>query len=383
MAVEIDLLMQIANSLFTFGCGIILLALVHQGRLERNLFYFGWAIGFFLYGTQIFLRIFSTAIYFQIPMVLAFLFFFPFSMLVLSSRKNLFILLPIGFLVAILFLSFSYVGGLHYSELFWVISSAIFYLPVTAVVLIHRKLFGSSVDKLLIGWLSLFVINAFFPMVGWITDTLAIFCKIVLLSGIMSYDFAILTLKVRSGLSSGVLSPLADYGESRQIELVVLRSNQDPPIKTLSVWLKNRVNKNIKEKIDTSLLILHDTIPYEILRSIAWIKPEMVHIFIFSHECSSNTEFTNLKYGMIEIGAAISEIAKKESKPENSKEIILVDLSILIHTFGTKEAYNLLLNKIGLLRSSYTSLAMPFHTKTHEDQVIALFKTLATKITQL
>lgn len=383
MAVEIDLLMQIANSLFTIACGIILLALVYQERLERNRFYYGWAIGFFLYGTQIFLRIFSTTSYVQIPMVLAFVFFFPFSMLVLSSQKNILVLLPIGLLVAILFLSFSYLGGLQFSELFWVVSSATFYLPATAVIMIHRKLFGSSVDKLLIGWLSLFIVNAFFPMGGWITDTLAIFCKIVLLAGIMSYDFAILTLKVRSGLASGVSSPLADYGGGGQIELVVLRPREDPPIKTVSTWVKHRVSENIKEKIDTSILILQDTIPYEILRSIAWIKPEMIHVFIFSQEGSSNLEFTTLKYGMIEIGAAITEIAKKESKPENKKEIILVDLSIMIHTFGTNDAYNLLLNKLGLFRSSCTSLVMPFHIKTHEDRVVALFKTLASKITQL
>ena len=383
MAAEIDLLMQIANSVFTFVCGAILLLLVYQGKLERNLFYYGWAIGFFLYGTQILLRVFSSASYVYIPMLLAFVIFFPFSLLILSSPKNILVLLPIGFFVALLFLGFSYTGGLQFNQFFWIIASIIFYLPVTAVIIIHRKLFGSSVDKLLIGWLSLFVVNVFFPMGGWITDTLAFFSKSVLLAGILSYDFAILTLKVRSGLSSNVSSPLAGYGGSGQLELIVPRQREDPPLVIISNWIKHRVNENIKENVDTSLLILQDTISHKVLRSLAWVKPEIVHVFRFSQDTSGNPEFTTLRYGITEIGAAITEIAKKELKSEHRREIVLIDLSIMVHTFGTNEVYGLLLNKIGVLESSGTYLVTPFHTQTHEDRDVALFKTLAGKITQL
>jgi hypothetical protein len=220
-------------------------------------------------------------------------------------------------------------------------------------------------------------------MEGWLTDILAICCKTILLAGIMSYDFAILTLKVRDGMSPKTYSPLAGYGSRGQIELVVPRPREDPPLITISNWLKHRVNENIRQNVDTSLFILQDTIPCNILRSVAWIKPEMVHIFRFSSDTSGNPEFTTLKYGLAEIGAAITEIAKKEIKQKDRKEIILADLSIMIHTFGTSEVYCLLLNKIGLIGSSGTSIVTPFHTLTHDDRVVALFKTLAGKITQL
>lgn len=383
MATDINLLMQIANSLFTISCGVILLYLVYRGKLEQHPFYYSWSVGFVLYGIHILLRIFSTAIYAQIPMFLAFVIFFPFSMLILCSQKRIIVLFPLTLFFTILFVGLSYYGELQYSEPFWIISSVLFYLPVAAVILIHRKSFGSSVDKLLIGWLSLFIVNVFFPMAGWIADTLAIFGKSILLAGTMSYDFAILTQKVRSGLASSILPPLSGYDEKGQLELVILKSHEGPSLRIVSLWIKDRVSMNVKRNTDTSILVLQDTIPHGILRSIAWTKPEMVHVFIFSHDIPSNPEFTTLKYGITEVGATITEIAKRNSRPERRQEIILVDLSIMIHTLGANEVYSLLLNKMGTLRSYGTSLVAPFHTQTHEDSVIALFSTLASDITQM
>jgi hypothetical protein len=383
MAADLNLWMQIANSLFTIGCGVILLSLVYRGRLERHAFYYGWSVGFFLYGIQIFLRIFSTASYVQIPMLLAFLIFFPFSMLILRPQKSIVFLFPLVLFFVILFAGLSYLGQLQFNEVFWVISSVLFFLPVAAVIAVHRKSFGNSVDKLLIGWLSLFVVNAFLPMAGWVEDALAIFGKLVLLVGIMSYDFTILTQKVRAGLGTSLSSPLAGYGEGGQFELVIPKPREAPPLRTISQWVQHRVKENIKQKTNTSILVLQDIISYSVLRSIVWAKPEMVHVFIFSRDIPVNPEFTTLRYGITEIGAAITEIAKRNSEPEHRQEIILLDLSIMIHTLGVTEVYSLLLNKMGTLRNNGTSLITPFHTQTHEESVVSLFKTLASTIAQL
>ena len=383
MAADINVVMQTANALVTLGCGVTLLYLVSQGKLERHPFYYGWSIGFLLYGTQIFLRLFSTSIYVQILMFFAFIIFFPYSLWVLRPQKSIIFLLPLILLFGVSFAGVSYYFGTEINNLSWIIAAIFFYLPVAIIITVHRKFFGSCVDKLIIGWFSLFLVNFLFPMGGWVADTLAIFGKIILLAGIMSYDFAILTLKVRSGLATSISSPLAGYAESGQLELVILKPGEEPPLRTISRWIKHRVNENIKQKIDTSLLILQDIVPFSILRSIAWVKPEMVHVFMFSHNIPVNPEFTTLKYGITEIGATITEIAKRKSRPERRQEIILVDLSILIHTFGANEVYNLLLNKMGTLRSNGTSLVAPFHTQTHEDSVVALFKTISGRITVL
>lgn len=383
MIAGINAVMQTTNALVTLGCGVTLFYLVSQGKLEHHPFYYGWSIGFLLYGTQIFLRLFSTSVYIQILMFFAFIIFFPYSLWVLRPQKSIIFLLPLILLFGVTFAGVSYYFGTEINNPSWIIAAIFFYLPVAIIIAVHRKFFGSCVDKLIIGWFSLFLANFLFPMGGWVADTLAIFGKIILLVGIMSYDFAILTVKIRSGLATSISSPLAGYTERGQLELVIPKPSEEPPLRTISQWIKQRVNENIKQKTDTSLLILQDIIPSSILRSIAWAKPEMVHVFMFSHNIPVNPEFTTLKYGITEIGATITEIVKRKSRPECRQEIILVDLSILIHTFGANEVYNLLLNKMGMLRSNGISLVAPFHTQTHEERVVALFKTLASTIVQL
>ena len=383
MEADINLVMQVANSLFTIGCGVTLLYLVYRGKLEHHPFYYGWSIGFILYGTEISLRLISLSAYIEIPMFFAFIIFFPFSLLILRPQKSIILLLPLTLLFGVLFAVLSYFGALVISQSSWIIGALLFYIPVAAIILIHRKLFGSCVDKLMIGWFSLLLVNILFPFGGWIADTLAIFGKIIILMGIVSYDFAIMTLKVRDGLTASISSPTSGYGEKGEFELAMLKSREVPPLTTICKWLKSRVDENVKRNINTSILVLQDIIPYNALRSIAWRKPELIHIFTFSQDTSNRPEFVALKYGIAEIGATITEIAKKNSSLEHKQEIILVDLSIMIHTFGANEVYNLLLNKMGTLRSNGTSLVAPFHQQTHEDSVVALFKTIAGSIIQL
>jgi hypothetical protein len=76
-------------------------------------------------------------------------------------------------------------------------------------------------------------------------------------------------------------------------------------------------------------------------------------------------------------------VTRRDPKNGTDHEILLIDLSIMIHTFGTENVYNLLLNKMGLLRSSKTYLTAIFHPETHEGRIVSLFKTLADNITQL
>jgi hypothetical protein len=384
MAADLNLVMEAANSLVTMGCGVTLLYLVSRRKIERHPFYYAWSLGFMLYGLQILLRVFSDGSYAQIPMFLAFVIFFPFSIFLLRPKKSVVLMFSLLFALGAIFTGLAYVGILQVNVSFWIVASAFFFLPVASVIVAHRRLFGNSVDKLLVGWLTLFFVNILLPLGGWATDTFAIFGKLILLVGIRDYDFAILSQKIRDGLSSSVSSPSAGQGEKGGFELAILKPREEPPLRTVAKWLKSRVDQNVKKGVETSVLIMQNVIPFEAARAIAWSKPEKVHVFMFTNESLPGTEdFTILRYGLAEIGAAITEVTRRDEEEETIHEILLVDLSIMIHTFGAEDVYSLLLNKMGGLRSSMTYLTAVFHPDTHEDLVVSLFKTLADNITQL
>ncbi|MFQ6081261.1 MAG: hypothetical protein ACE5OW_06305 [Candidatus Bathyarchaeia archaeon] len=257
-----------------------------------------------------------------------------------------------------------------------------FYLPVTLMIIYHRAIFGRLTDRFTLGWLFLLLNNIFLFQKGWILDVLCIFAKFILLLGIIDHDFIILTQKVREELAPRRLPITTGYEKEGGLVLAIPRTD-GLPITKVSEWIRDMAEKNIKQNVKTNLLVLHNVIPHDVLRSIAWRKPDMVHTFIFSQNPIAGEEFANLRMGMTELGATISEITKKHKDTESKGEIILIDLSILTHTFGPYKAYNLLLNKLGALRSSGVSLVAVFHPETHEKSVIALFKSIADSIIQL
>lgn len=163
----------------------------------------------------------------------------------------------------------------------------------------------------------------------------------------------------------------------------MLNSNNVPSVVKTSEWLRNKIEENIDKKIETNLIVLCNIIPFNVLRSILWSDPELIHIFILSQNYSNNKEFKTLEYGITELGAVITEVSRKYAKNKRRGEIIFLDLSILIHTFGADEVYGLLLNKLGSLRTSGTSLITIINPKIHKESVLALFEAIADEIVKV
>jgi len=298
----------------------------------------------------------------------------------LDRRKRL-ALLFIPFLVSYILMAILFaLKIIEYERETCMIGSILLFLPVALLVLAHRILFGACVDKLLTGWFLLFLINTLMPEGGWIVDSLAIFCKLLILIGIMSYDFAVITQKIRRELISSSYPFTTGYNKEGGLNLVMFKSRSESPLRIVSKWLRDKVEENIRENIETYIIVLQNVIPYSVLRSLAWSKPELVHFFILSENPEENEEFTTLTFGETELGATITEITRRKN---SKKEIILVDLSIMIHTFGPQQAYRLLLNKLGMLRSSGTLLTAVLHPDAHEESIIALFKTITDSIQQI
>jgi len=380
MIVNADFILKVLNSLLTISCGITIIYLLLAKKLQRSIFYYGWACGFILYGFQIFVRAFTSNIFStSTPMTAAFI-IFQFSTWALDRRKRL-ALLFIPFLVSYIFMAILFaLKIIEYERETCMIGSILLFLPVALLVLAHRRLFGACVDKLLTGWFLLFLINTLMPEGGWIVDSLAIFCKLLILIGIMSYDFAVITQKIRRELISSSYPFTTGYNKEGGLNLVMFKSRSESPLKIVSEWLRGKVEENVRENIETYIIVLQNVIPYSVLRSLAWSKPELVHFFILSENPEENEEFTTLTFGETELGATITEITRRKN---SKKEIILVDLSIMIHTFGPQQAYRLLLNKLGMLRSSGTLLTAVLHPDAHEESIIALFKTITDSIQQI
>ncbi len=386
MISDINLLVETANALVTIGCGIAILFLVLRGTLERHLFYYGWSIGFFLYGLYVLIRPFFPVAIADIPMAIAFLIFFPITLFVLQPRRYTLILVAFITIVAVIFAGFWLQGYLQINVMFWDLSSVFFYLPVVSVLIVHRKLFGSSVDKFLIGWISLFLVNVLFPLDGWVTDALALLCKLIIIAGIQDYDFALATQRIRKGLSENTPSPVGTFGDEDDtgLELVMLNLKKEDTLTLVTDWIKEKVDTNIRQNIETTVIILQDVLPYKTIRTIVWKKPDIIHVFLFSQNpADGTTEFSTLRYGAAEIGATITEVARSASSQARKNEILVVDLSIMINTLGVIQTYELLLSKMRLLRSNNMSLIALFYPEIHEDKTVALFKSISSHTFQL
>ena len=159
-----------------------------------------------------------------------------------------------------------------------------------------------------------------------------------------------------------------------------LAVSAEPSKEAVIKWIRNKIEENVKRGVKTSLLVLQNIIPHAVLRPIYWSKPELIHIFIISENPFVSEEFTTIRYGLTELGAIITEITESYGKDERGGEIILADLSILINTFGSKEVYKLILNKLGMLRANGTNLIAIMHPKTHDQKITALFKSIADNI---
>jgi len=371
-----DQVAPVINAVVTFLFGIVILYNIYAGRSTRHFANYSWGLGFLFYAFQIVSRVVMKSMVLTFAFGVPFYIFFIFGVWSLA-RKRWLIYALITLVVPLTVIWFS---GLPSSTTFAVMAT-FFYGIMTAGMTYNRLSLGRIVDKLLIGWFLLLLTNLLLLGAGWITDLFAVFGKFILLLGVLDQDFAILIREVRRSME---VPPPATEGrvEEGGITLLSVTSTRAPLIK-ISEWLERRVKVNISNRVETNILVLQNVLPYSILRKVAWINPRHVHIFIFSENVEESREFTTLKYEVTKIGATISEIVKKYREIDNRGEIILVDLSVMIHTFGAKKAYSLLLNKMGLLRSTGTGLIAVVHPETHDSTTIALFKTIADNILTL
>ena len=377
-----------ANAIITFICGGSIAYFTHTKKLKKHYLFLFWTLGFFLYGTEITLRALSVmkiipleTNLFGVLVIFAFI-LFPIGLWSLSRRKHVFYMVTAILILISIFYAF-YISGALPQETALSISPFFLYFPVAVTLLEHRRMFGGSLDRIIIGWFLLFLSNFLLPLNLWALDILAIFSKVIILIGIMDYDFIILVKNIRNGLTSHIPSVDAGYKKEGCLNLIKCSSNHAYQGK--SEWVIKKIKGDLKAGIDNYIFCFQDTIPHKVLRSLKWIHPESVFIFLFSSNAAdADKEFTVLPMGITEIGAALSEVIKRYANSDGGCRVFFMNLSVLIHAFDVYPCYSMLLNKMGELRAAGVELFAFIHPETHNDKtIVPLFTNISDEITEL
>ncbi|MCK5628565.1 hypothetical protein KAI12_03780 [Candidatus Bathyarchaeota archaeon] len=395
------------NGFFTLFCSFVIFSYVWRKTVTRCAFYYSWALGFFVYG---FAKLLYTYHFPGMPLQLQVLgatlegrvvsvlfvvafFFFIFGIWSLTkSRRLLFLILSFS-AVAVMCLWWLFSGTVNGDllELALVLVYSCAFLLVGATILWHRMKFGGSADKLGIGWFLLFVTNLFLPaalgdgslaLALLVGESLAILSKVIILLGLLDYDFILVAEKTRRELEKSHLPPKTVVAVEGGLKLVIPTQKSKVQI---TQWLKRTVSRNVDKEVDTLLFVFQDTVPYKQLRELRNVNPEKVKVFLFSSSAKKSSEdFLVFPMGLTQVGATLSQIARKCQESKKGCVVVLLNLSILIHLFGAKQVYNTLLNKMGIIRQTGISLVAVFHPDTHSDQSIGfLFKKTADEVMEL
>ncbi len=369
------------NALVTGAVGGVILYNLVIRKLDRHPFYYAWSLGFILYGVQIAFRaFFGNTLLGTIWVITAFALFLGGIWSLSRSKLLMYSTFSIYFLSIIIALFF-FRGTIQFTHSITV-GLTVNFVPVAIAMLYHRAIFGRTVDKLVLGWFSLYLSNMLLFETGWILDVFAIFFKFIILLGIMDYDFIIITDKIRRRQSSTFTPSHTSFEREGGLKLVI--SNHAPSQKRKIDWITAKAHENIKKGISTYIFSFQDVIPHKELWRIKWFDPKNIFIYLFSSSAERvKTEFVIFPMGLAQIGAVTSEVVKKYTNSDKGCTIIFLDISILTHYFGINRVYEMILNKLGSIRENKVELFALIHPETHsEASTVSLFKSIADEVIQ-
>ncbi|MDR0373807.1 MAG: hypothetical protein LBI79_09755 [Nitrososphaerota archaeon] len=382
--IDITLLWLLLNGIFTIACGLIISYYAIKERVSGSIFHYTWAAGFLVYGIEIFLRAHGFP-----PEIVHTLFFSAFILFVVGiwqlCKAKQFI---ITFSIAIVFLFLAGVivyFGLAPRHFLQITSYTVLFLFVAIPIFQHRMLFGKSTDRLLIGWILLYTTNITQLLLSegtsWVVDAFAVIAKIIILFGVLDYDFVVIADKARV---KKFPAPEVGYGQEGKLILLTSAENSNVIVREAN-WLKKKTAENVNEETETAVFVFQDVFPYKELRAIKWINPEKVSVYLFSSSAQkAKSEFIVLPMGLAQIGAALSQVTLQSQKAEKGYTVIFLHLSLLIQVFGTDAVYNMLLNKMGYIRENGINLYAFFYPTIHSDPAtVSLFTRLADETAKL
>lgn len=372
---DFSFLVLVLNSFITVFIGCLIGYNLVIKKLNRHTFYYFWALGFILYGIQIGIRnIIGITFEGTLLVITAFSFFL--AGIWSLQKKIVIMFLTFSIYIVSIIMAYLYFSGYIQLGSSLALGATLNMVPVVIAIIYHRSIFGRTVDKLALGWIILLLSNILFWDHQWTLNIIASVLKIVILFGILEYDFIIIGQKISRNHSQ--LAPIhSSYENGGTFRLVLLNSSK--PKNRIIEWVNKKTKENVANNITTYVFCFQDIISYKELWRIKWLDPNQISIFLFSSSANVvEKEFEIFPIDLAHIGLALTELIRKSKKTNKKYSIIFLDLSVLIHLFGEMAVYKMLLDKMGSLRESQIELFGIFHPETHKDPTIfSLFKNIS------
>ena len=373
--------MRLLNGLFTLSFFPILYSIYIK---TQRRFYLLWGAGFLLYGANILIRV--SLLYFNIDSLRAEIFAFMFTLsgfvliitgigdLINKARTMFLASLSIPLIiVALYFTTQTYLLGLLIASLPWIF--------ICVSLLIIRFRYSSSLDLFVVGWaiLSFSNVGALFGVMELTyVEITAIFGKVVILFGVLYPRFTFLADDFRRFLIAGVPQ---QYSNQPREKFVLFNSKSGKRSNEVK-WIKERISENSLKDIRTILISTYDLITPADIMTNGYESDNLYFVRMIRGGKSAFRDFGErimvINDDLNDLDILFMDIISFTKERKITAQIILYNLSFLIHTHGWKRVYTFLLSKISLLKESTVYLDSIYYPKTHENESdIAKFEKLS------
>lgn len=379
--------LRLLNGLITLSLFPILYSIY---RKTKRHFYLLWGTGFLLYGVNIIIR--TGLVYFNTSSLRAEIFAFMFTLfgialiltgigdLIHRARTMLLASLGIPLLIVMLYYTTQqHLLGLLIASLPW--------LFTCVSLLFIRVRYSSSLDLFVVGWVILTLSNVgalFGVMELTYVEMMAIFGKVVILFGVLNSGFTFLADDFRRFLIGGVRQPYSDQLGDKFVLFNSKSGNRSNEVK----WVKERVVENSLKDIRTIIISTYDLITLADMMAGNGEDGNMYFVRMIQGGKSVFHDFGErimvINDDLNDLDILFTDIINFTNMRKITAQIILYNLSALIHTHGWKRVYTFLLSNMSLLKESNVYLYSLYYPKTHEvESDIAKFEKLADLVTDI
>ncbi len=355
-------------------------------RTKKRSFYGLWSLGFFFYGASILVRVIPVAIIenYNLGVVSYLLLYTGFSCILVAlgslvNKANVLAVFSSTLLLINIIVSLTSGDWIQTSTRF----GLFLFLLISLSLLIIQIRWKIKLEILTLGWINVLMTNialttgALDP--GY-TEIFSTFNKLVLFWGITQSRFGYIVEDLQRFFIRGVPTEAVELNEG-SISLVNL--NNGSRAREVQ-WLKDRVDKNSRKGINTVLLVCYDLIsPHELMTD--GIQEHLYVVRLISGNIGTAKVFDKrimtINDDINQLDILLTDIVNYSNERRFPCEIILYNLSHLIHMHGWKRVYTFLTSKITMIKSSSVQLLSFYYPETHNDtSEILKFEILADRI---
>lgn len=354
-------------------------------RTKKRSFYGLWSLGFFFYGASILVRVIPVAIIenYNLGVVSYLLLYTGFSCILVAlgslvNKANVLAVFSSALLLINIIVSLTSGDWVQTSTMF----GLFLFLLISLSLLIIQIRWKIKLEILTLGWINVLMTNialttgALDP--GY-TEIFSTFNKLVLFWGITQSRFGYIVEDLQQFFIRGVPTEAVELNEG-SISLVNL--NNGSRAREVQ-WIKDRVAKNSRKGINTVLLVCYDLIsPHELMTD--GVQEHLYVVRLVSGNIGTANVFDKrimtINDDINQLDILLTDIVNYSNERRFPCEIILYNLSHLIHMHGWKRVYTFLTSKITMIKSSSVQLLGFYYPETHNDAEILKFETLADRI---